>query len=135
MYVGKVITPINPIKDGDDDTAHIKADAVPEIQFMYTTEDADFMIDKILKQDQGITYSLFTTPDGEEAKEEEAPVEDEVDENGNKIERPAKPAAEKLPKHILVPDVVREPKMHYYKVPRLGSYLAVKLEYESCLFE
>ena len=25
--------------------------------------------------------------------------------------------------------------MHYYNVPRLGSYLAVRLEYESCLFE
>ena len=25
--------------------------------------------------------------------------------------------------------------MHYYKVPKLGSYLAIKLEYESCLFE
>jgi hypothetical protein len=25
--------------------------------------------------------------------------------------------------------------MHYYKVPRLGSYLAIKLEYNSCLFE
>lgn len=25
--------------------------------------------------------------------------------------------------------------MFYYKVPRLGSYLAIKLEYKSCLFE
>jgi len=25
--------------------------------------------------------------------------------------------------------------MHFYKVPRLGSYLAIRLEYESCLFE
>jgi hypothetical protein len=25
--------------------------------------------------------------------------------------------------------------MHYYAVPRLGSYLAIRLEYESCLFE
>jgi hypothetical protein len=35
----------------------------------------------------------------------------------------------------LVPEVVREPKIHYYTVPRLGSYLAIKLEYNSCLFE
>lgn len=32
-------------------------------------------------------------------------------------------------------EVVREPRMHFYKVPRLGAYLAIKLEYESCLFE
>ena len=25
--------------------------------------------------------------------------------------------------------------MHFYKVPRLGSFLAIKLEYDSCLFE
>jgi len=25
--------------------------------------------------------------------------------------------------------------MHFYKVPKLGSYLAIRLEYESCLFE
>jgi hypothetical protein len=34
-----------------------------------------------------------------------------------------------------VPEVVREPKIHFYTVPRLGSYLAIKLEYNSCLFE
>ena len=40
-----------------------------------------------------------------------------------------------LPKYKLVDEVVREQNIHYYNVPRLGSYLAVKLEYESCLFE
>jgi hypothetical protein len=34
-----------------------------------------------------------------------------------------------------VKEVVREPKMHFFKVPRLGSYLAIRLEYKSCLFE
>lgn len=32
-------------------------------------------------------------------------------------------------------EVVREPRIHYFKVPRLGSYLAVRLEYNTCLFE
>jgi hypothetical protein len=39
------------------------------------------------------------------------------------------------PKNIFVPDVVREKDMFYYKFPRLGSYLAVKLEFNSCLSE
>ena len=38
-------------------------------------------------------------------------------------------------KHIFVPDIVREPEMFYYKFPRLGSYLAIKLEFNSCLSE
>ena len=37
--------------------------------------------------------------------------------------------------HIYVPEVVREPKMHFYRVPRLGAFMAVPLEYNSCLFE
>ena len=36
---------------------------------------------------------------------------------------------EVLPKHILIPEVVREPRIHYYDVPKLGSYLTIKLEY------
>ena len=28
---------------------------------------------------------------------------------------------------------MREPRIHFYKVPRLGSYLAIRLEYNSCL--
>lgn len=32
-------------------------------------------------------------------------------------------------------EVVREPRMHFFKVPKLGSYMAVRLEYESCLYE
>lgn len=47
----------------------------------------------------------------------------------------AKANEEKFPKHVFVPEVVREPRMHFFKVPRLGSYLAIRLEYESCLFE
>ncbi len=40
-----------------------------------------------------------------------------------------------FPKHVYVKEVVREPRMHFFKVPKLGSYLAIKLEYDSCLFE
>jgi AAA+ ATPase superfamily predicted ATPase len=31
--------------------------------------------------------------------------------------------------------VVREQRMHYYRVPKLGSYLAIRLEYNSCQLE
>jgi hypothetical protein len=89
------------------------------------------MVDKILKQNEGVTYSLFTE---EPAAEEEVPVEEEAGEeiDPGKYKAPPKP---KPLRHILVPEVVREPKIHYYTVPRLGSYLAIKLEYNSCLYE
>lgn len=34
---------------------------------------------------------------------------------------------------MYVPEVVREPRMHFYRVPRLGAYMAIPLEYNSCL--
>jgi hypothetical protein len=34
---------------------------------------------------------------------------------------------------LYVREVVREPRMHFQKVPRLGSYMAVPLVYNSCL--
>jgi hypothetical protein len=37
--------------------------------------------------------------------------------------------------HVYVPEVVREPSMHFYRVPRLGAFMAVPLDYNSCLFE
>ena len=37
-------------------------------------------------------------------------------------------------KHIYVKEVVREPKIHYQRVPRLGSYMAIPLIYKNCLF-
>lgn len=36
-------------------------------------------------------------------------------------------------KHLYIKEVVREPRVHFYRVPRLGSFMAVPLEYESCL--
>jgi len=32
-----------------------------------------------------------------------------------------------------VKEVVREPKMHFWKVPRLGAFMAIPLVYKSCL--
>lgn len=37
--------------------------------------------------------------------------------------------------HVFVEEVVKNPKMHFFTVPRLGSYLAIPLCYKSCLFE
>jgi hypothetical protein len=42
---------------------------------------------------------------------------------------------EKLPAYKIVPEVVRDSKIHFFKVPRLGSYMAIRLEYQTCLYE
>lgn len=107
---------------------------------MNATAEHLYLVDKILLQDQGITYGLFQAEEAdagaaEEAKDEEE-GEEELGEGGEPVPRaPKKPKPEKLPKHVLVPEVVEEAKVHYYSVPKLGSYLAIKLEYESCISE
>lgn len=125
MYVGEVTKPIKGFKDGlqedDDDTAHIIPNAQSEIQLKHASKDHLSLVDQVLKQEQGITYeklySIAVNPQGEEVKKDDEFKKDD------------------LPKHIIIPEVVREPKMHYMKVPQLGSYMAIKLEYDSCLFE
>jgi|LauGreDrversion4_2_1035121.scaffolds.fasta_scaffold209536_3 hypothetical protein len=63
-----------------------------------------------------------------------AKVEEEVEEGAE-----AKPVQKSLydnyPQHLIVPEVVREPRIHFFKVPRLGSYMAIRLEYQTCLYE
>ena len=74
------------------------------------------MEEATLQQTEGVTYNLFN----EQVTNATDPTIDEKDGN---------------PKHIIVDEVVRNNKMHYFKVPRLGSYLAIKMEYQSTLFE
>ena len=37
--------------------------------------------------------------------------------------------------YVYVPEVVRKDGMQFQKVPRLGSFLAVPIVYQSCLFD
>lgn len=131
VYIGKMVQPKKPITDKDNDQAHINSEATPNIHFGYANPDHSFIVDKVLQPGSGVTYELFE----DKPVEEEAPVEPEVDEEGNPIPVPPKPVEEVLPKFMIVPEVVREGKIHFFKVPKLGSYMAIRLEYETCLFE
>jgi hypothetical protein len=74
--------------------------------------------------------------DLEEVKtDEQAPADEENQEEGQEPKQVVQEVKEKLPRFVLVPEVVREPRMHFFRVPRLGSYLAIRLEFQSCLFE
>ena len=113
------MAPKKAIKEDDDDSAHKDEEAPKIIHFLNATQGHDFLVDAILKQDQGLTFEVF--------KDDEPVAEEEPAE--------VKEVAEVLPKFVYVPEVVREPRMHFYKVPKLGAYIAIRLEYESCLYE
>ena len=131
--MGNVVNPILPIKEGDGDSAHIDPEAVPQIRFSQASKNHQFLVDKILQQDQGITYGLYQQD--EEVPEGEAEPEDEEELEEGEEPKPKPPPTEKLPKHLYIEEVVREQRIYYFTVPRLGSYLAIKMEYNSCLFE
>ena len=60
--------PKKAIADEDDDKAHIDEAAQPMIQFSNANSEHEFLVDKILQQDQGITYDVFKDdPEGEGA--------------------------------------------------------------------
>ena len=86
------------------------------------------MVDNILKSDEGISHDVFLEP----APEEEEMIDPET---GEPIPRPIETDILKTFKQYkYVPEVVREQRMHYYRVPRLGCFMAVPLVYNSCLF-
>lgn len=132
VYIGQLDPPMKPIKDDDDDTAHIDAEAPLVIKFKHANKDhEEFMIDAVLTNDQGIAHGLFR--EGEEEGEAEAAAEDEEDPDVKKVAKVIDILTTSKFKYI--PEVVEEPKIHFMKVPRLGSFMAIPLVYNSCLFE
>mmetsp|Transcript_1175 Transcript_1175/g.1774 ORF Transcript_1175/g.1774 Transcript_1175/m.1774 type:complete len:233 (+) Transcript_1175:64-762(+) len=105
VYIGKLVAPKKPIKDGDDDQAHVDDTSEKIILFSHADKEHEFLVDKVLNKGSGLTFDVF---------------EDKLDEEGKLIEK------EDLD-HVLVKEVVREPRIHFYKVPRLGSYMAIRL--------
>lgn len=91
---------------------------------------------KLLKSGQGITHSVFKEGGVAEAAPEEGGEEPAGEDGEAKQVKAIVGNPEDILntfKHVYVREVVREPKMHFYRVPRLGSFMVVPLEYESCI--
>ncbi len=127
--------PKKKIEEADNDGAHLDAEAAKIIHFLNASVDHKFLVDETMTQEQGLTFDVYKESDeAEEPPAEEPPAEEEEGEEGAEP-KPVKEPEEQFPKHVFVKEVVREPRMHFYRVPKLGSYLSVKLEYNCCLFE
>ena len=127
----------------DDENAHIHPDNIKVLRYIHWNDDHNFLHGKYLPKKKGVTYSLFLKGQegeddeeeegGEEPKEpakeggggdaEEGEDEDEKDEN-----------AKDLPVKMLeIQDVVNTKKIHFYREPRLGSYICFNIGYKSSL--
>ena len=88
------------------------------------------MVGSVLTNDKGISHSLFA-----EGGEGDAEGDAETGSQGEPKEATDKDDILKTSKFKYIPEVVREPAMHFWRVPRLGAFMAVPLVYNSCLSE
>jgi len=77
------VQPYKKISDSDNEKAHFDREAEKIIRFVTADPEHQFIVDKTLRQDEGLTCDVFKDPEPSE-KQEEAP---ELDEEGNPIEK------------------------------------------------
>ncbi|TNV82509.1 hypothetical protein FGO68_gene1811 [Halteria grandinella] len=135
VYVGKLEHPRLPIDEKDNDKAHVDRESAKVLKFVHASPaDHKYMEGKILKPGQGVTHEVFNAPDmtprnpaGEEGEGEDG------EKKGAVVPHTPRDTLVDEHYHVYVKEVVREGKMHFYRVPRLGAYMAIPLEYYSCL--
>jgi hypothetical protein len=132
-YIAKLVPHISKIEEDDDDTAHIIENAPMTLDIYHVgPESFDFIKRKTIEKGEGIVHDIFNeVEEAPQADEDAKPVEGEDEGEGEKEVVKEEPK----PQHVIVPDVVREPRIKYFKVPRLGSLLCIRLKYDSCLTE
>lgn len=106
------------VSEKDDELAHLlEYDVIRYIA--YDKEHSELLQHKCLEPNEGVTYDLF------------APVDDVNNpsmDNTNTVTD-----GEKELKSIHEIEVIRNPKIKYFREPRLGSYLAIDISYQSSI--
>jgi hypothetical protein len=129
VYVAKLVEEKNPIDLDDDDTAHIIEDAKCHLDIYHASPKGfEFLLRKQIKSSEGVVHEIFIDKEEPHVEPQEVQVEGEGE------TEPA-PVEEVKPQYVSVDEIVRESKLKFFKVPRLGSLLCVRLKYDSCLSE
>ena len=84
------------------------------------------MMKKTLQENQGVTFKLFGKGGAGEGEGDAEPEPEEVEGGDGAPKKDEEPG-------VYIDDVVREKKMHFFKLPKLGCYFALKLTYKKCL--
>lgn len=121
-YIGKLEKTKKQINPMDNETAHLDESAPFVVRYIYTSFGSEFLIEQTLNEQEGeATFSIW--------KEQEPQLDDTGEANEDSLIK------KETPKFVLVPNVLEDPRIKFFDVPKLGSYLAVPLTYKSCLFE
>lgn len=120
VYIGRRELPEDEGDEGDEDDDE-GAGGEQFIKYLATTQGDEFLEEKYLLSNQGVTFDVWTAPEKEEEDLEDEDMEEAVDQK----------SLEPQPVHI--ENVLRQPKIVFFRrIPRLGAYLAVPFKYESC---
>ncbi len=112
VYIGKLVQEKNEIEEDDDDKAHLKEDGAVFLDIHHSSpEEFKYLLRKRIGIDEGVVHNVFKEEPQAET-EEAKPTEGE-----GEVEEVPEPK----PTSVNIEEVVREPKLKYFKVPRLGN--------------
>lgn len=121
---------MKPIDDDAGEDDHVDTEAPLVLKFKHSNKDhEEVMVGAVLTQENGISHKLF------QEEEEVADADGDGDEEDGDKPKVDKTDILNTQKFKYVPEVVEEPAIKFWKVPRLGSFMAIPLVYKSCLLE
>jgi len=121
----------------EDENSHIDPENINVLRFIHWNNDHDFLHNKIIPPKKGVTYPLFMEVIDDEEDEEGGGEKPEKQEGNNEDEgeeeEEKEDTKEKELKSVEIQDVINDNKIKFFREPRLGSYLAYNISYQSSL--
>ena len=136
-YLGIYDLKRRQVEPDDDETGHIDPSNAKVIRYIGWNDDHNFLEGQFLEQNEGVTFDLIF-PQQKTQKQEGEGESNNQEKQGNqttevqKKEEMPKENGDELPS-ILIPDVVNESRIKFFREPRLGCYLALDLTYKTSL--
>jgi hypothetical protein len=114
----------------DDEFAHQTEQEVYRL-IAFSDSHKELLTNKFLDEGEGIIQDIFIPKEDDVPVDNNPDVDNDNDEPKEKIELPLS----KTMKHILIDEMVRNPKAKFFREPRLGCFFGLDFTYDSCINE
>lgn len=139
VYIGIYDFKRKPVKPEDDENGHIHPSMAKVLRYIGWCNDHEFLKGKCLESNQGVTFDLITPmaqidPNLQQQQQEQVNQENQVGDQPQDANKPIEPKEDiNGIQYKLISDVIDEPKIHFFREPRLGCYLSLDITYKTCL--
>jgi len=136
-YLGIYDLKRKKVEEDDDETGHIDPSNAKVLRYIGWNNDHNFLEGQYLEQNKGVTFDLIlpqnkpVVQEGENAENNQEKKNEQI--NPDIIKQESNTKSEYDIKSLLIPDVVNESRMKFFREPRLGCYLALDLTYKTSL--